>query len=467
MELRDYQRSLIDNIYSGWINGNRRIMAQLPTGAGKTIAIGHIVKQAVNDGARVAIIAHREELLTQAANKVSAIASTPVGIIKHGYKPDYERPIQVASVRSLVNRLEKLGNFDFLVIDEAHHSTASTYRKIISAYPDSYLLGVTATPIRLDGSGFRDSFDELVCGISVRELIELGHLTKPKIFATERPMRTEGVRKCGGDWSARGLARANDAIELAGDLVATYRELADGKRCLVFALSVAHSIAIAKKYNEAGIRAAHLDGSTPSDTRSRILDGFAQGKILVIANCQLFDEGLDIPAIEAVQIAKPTASLSRWLQMAGRALRPAPGKEVALILDHTENYANHGSPARTRYWSLDGIEKTPKREPMVATSRRERSGREPKRIVERGDRPLMEVIDSPFTELEWMEKLDQLFATQKERGYKPGWIYYQLVKMRPPLGIWKAFAIRKGYSPDWAKIVYSAQKSGNLLSHVS
>ena len=190
--------------------------------------------------------------------------------------------------------IDKVG---LIIIDEAHYSTAKTYRQIIERYPDAYQLGVTATPIRLDGIGFRDLFDELVCGLTIKELIKQKYLSRFRLYADPNPMSTKGVRMAQGDFSVKGLENANNLIQLSGQLIESYLEQAKGKRCLVFAINVDHSMMIAARYNQAGIPARHLDGTTPSQERQEILEQFRQGKILVLTNCQLFDEGLDLSLI--------------------------------------------------------------------------------------------------------------------------------------------------------------------------
>ena len=166
-QLRPYQIELIEKVYAYWSHGRKKILLQLPTGGGKTILFGAIAREFALRNEKVLVLAHREELILQAADKVEEIANCPIGIIKAGYQLNLDAPIQIASVQTLVNRLSLLEDVGLIVIDEAHHSTACTYKKILEAYPHAYQLGVTATPIRLDGSGFNDLFDELVTGVSI------------------------------------------------------------------------------------------------------------------------------------------------------------------------------------------------------------------------------------------------------------------------------------------------------------
>ena len=354
-QLRQYQSDLISKIHTGWAAGSRRIMAQSPTGSGKTVLIGHIAREVSCRGKRVLILAHRQELIQQAAEKVGTISGLPVGIVKAGHKSNYSHSIQVASVQSLVNRIDLLNKIDLVIVDEAHHSTATTYRKILAAYPEAYILGITATPYRLNRTGFRELYDELVCGMSIAELIDCGFLSKYRMFADAKPMITKGAKIKQGDYAVADIARLNNAKFLGSNLVESYRRYANGLRCLVFAVNIHHSIEIVASYNASGIPAIHLDGKTPQVDRSEALKQFASGRVRVISNCQLFDEGFDLPALEAVQLAVPTQSLSRYLQMIGRAMRPAEDKENAIIIDHTDNWKLHGLPDDERAWTLDGV----------------------------------------------------------------------------------------------------------------
>jgi superfamily II DNA or RNA helicase len=208
-QLRHYQTELIDRVTQSLNQGTRTIMLQLPTGGGKTIVFSHLIAHSNTWGHKSLILAHREELILQAAAKIQAITAIEPGIIKAGHKPDYSQPIQIASLQSLTRRLANCPQFDLVVVDEAHHSTAQSYRKILEAFPQSLILGVTATPIRLDGTGFRGLFDELICGITVKQLIEMGSLSPYRYYAPERSMSLTGVKKRGGDFTTESIELAN------------------------------------------------------------------------------------------------------------------------------------------------------------------------------------------------------------------------------------------------------------------
>jgi len=449
ISLRDYQASLLTHIYEQW-QQHRRVLAVLPTGSGKTVLFSAIANDFVARRGSVLVLAHREELITQAADKLQAIASCDVGIIKAGHKPNYDAPIQVASVQSMARRMASVREPALIIVDEAHHSAAATYRRILERFDGAYQLGLTATPARLDGTGFDDLFDSLVCGPTVQELIDAGHLCPFKLYADPRPMRT-GRKRC-GDYLTSDLARENPVIELSGNLINAYRQRCPQARCLVFAVNIEHSQAIAQRYNQAGIPAVHLDGDTPDDERREALAKLASGQLKVISNCNLFSEGLDLPMIEAVQIASPTASLVKWLQMCGRALRPSAGKDFAILLDHTNTWENLGLPTRKRLWGLDGIKEPEKGNPL--------------KFIEKEDGEVLEVeILEEETVLEaiaeehpvikpylkrWFAKWEALLATREERGYEPGWLFYQLQEMKPPLELWQAYADLRGYRRGWA-----------------
>ena len=450
MKLRDYQQELLVKVFEAF-NHYRRVMLQLPTGGGKTVLFSAIANELISLGYKVLVLAHRTELITQAAAKLATVTGSPIGIIKAGVKPNYDAPIQVASVQSLKRRLHHLDHTEFglVVVDESHHSTAKTYRHILDHFGEAYQLGVTATPIRTDGTGFNDLFDALICGPTIKELVEAGYLSDFKLYASANPMATQGARTKQGDFVAGDIAKLNPALELAGDLIQSYRQYADGKTCLVFCVNVAHSKAIAQRYCDAGISAVSVSAKTPKEERAAILTKFRQGQIKVITNCGLFCEGLDVPSLEAVQIARPTNSLALWLQIIGRVLRIFEGKTHGIILDHTANYAIHGLPTRRRQWSLYGVEqenKVIKRRPNGEVVEEQ----EPV-IIEEAPAQLVEVVEEEATEEQWWLQwwLEQV-NTQRLRNFKKGWLYHKLVEAKPPLFVWQQAAIALGYQAGWA-----------------
>jgi superfamily II DNA or RNA helicase len=358
--LRDYQVKIIDSIEAQIRYGKRRIMLQLPTGAGKTrcfveLAKRHTLNSYASDR-NCLIVAHRKELIDQAvlALKKEKINEWEIGVIKAGEIKNPNRVIQVASILSLIRTdFPKAG---LVIIDEAHHATSETYQQIINHYKDSIILGVTATPARTDGKGFRGSFEILLKGPNVTTLTAQKYLCPYKLYAyTKQRIDTSSVRIQAGDYQLNQLADVVMQSEVRADLVDSWKKHAFGKQTVVFAVNVELSKQYAAAYNAAGYRAEHIDGDTPTKVRTAILERFKDGRTKILCNCNIVTEGFDVPEMQCVQIVRPTKSLIFWLQMIGRSLRTSKGKTHAIILDHTDNYQRLGLPDSKRQWSLDGV----------------------------------------------------------------------------------------------------------------
>lgn len=448
IRLRDYQHSAIQETFRSWHCGDRRALLQLPTGGGKTVIFAEITRQFVVKGSRVLVLVHREELLRQSIAKLQQVCQGEVGAIKAGYPETPLAPIQVASVQTLVKRPIDLEQFDLVIVDEAHHAAAGTYQAILEACPNAYHLGVTATPKRLDGKGLSDLFDCLIPGPSVRELIEQGHLSQYRMFAPAAAIETKGVRSLGGDFNVGQLRQAALADGVMGAIVPSWLELAQGKQTVVFCVDIEHSQSVCEAFLEQGIVAAHLDGTIPTDERRNVLGAFRDRKITVLTNCGIISEGLDIPGIEAVQILRPTQSVSLYLQQIGRALRPVEGKEYAIVVDHTTNWVEHGLPDDEREWSLDGTEKR-QRQHLERSQNGEVREIEQCEISHDTSIRLAEVSGSADPEL--IAKLDALIKQQQRFGYKPGWVAYRFLELKPSVVELRICAGRLGYKTGWVR----------------
>ena len=359
MELRDYQQKILQQSRDSMRRGNRRLLLCSPTGSGKTAISSHIVKSASEKGLRCGFLCHRKELIEQ-TDKTFKMVGIEAGIIAAGTEPDYENPVQIASIDTLYRRRDKVPPFDLLVIDEAVHITARTWRSVVETWPDAWRIGLTATPRRLSGEGFDDLFDDLIMGPRVRDLISDGWLAPFRLFAPPT-VDTTGLPIQAGEYATCRVDALVNRKAITGDVIEHYRKLADGKQAVVFCASVQHSLAVRKEFLGTGYKAAHIDGKTPPAERARIIDAFKQGDYQVLTNVNLVTEGFDVPGMEVCILLRPTRSLAMYLQMVGRVLRPAENK-TALILDHVGNVREHGMPDHPHEWTLIGKTRSERRE---------------------------------------------------------------------------------------------------------
>lgn len=349
--LRDYQATLIERARQALREKCKSMVLVLPTGGGKTCISGTIIGNAASRGNTCWFINHRRELIKQ-SSKTFRMVGIDHGIVSAGFQPLPRAPVQICGIQSLANRLELLPPPDLIVWDECHHVAAGTWAKIFSLYPDAIHIGVTATPCRLDGAGLGDWFSRMIEGPTMQWLIENGFLSKYRLFGAAE-LALSGLKRSGGDFAHGQLEALVDKAAIIGDAVEHYQKHCPGARNIVFAASIRHSQHIVDQFNAAGYPAAHLDGSMDPGYRDRILAAFERGDLRVLSNVDLFGEGFDVPAIEAVTLMRPTMSTGLYLQQVGRALRPAPGKTHAVILDHVGNWKRHGLPDEIREWNLD------------------------------------------------------------------------------------------------------------------
>jgi len=334
IQLRDYQQEAIEALRQAYAEGIRAPAVVLPTGAGKTVIFSSMAATARQ---RMLILAHRDELISQAADKVRSIApNVDLGIVK-AERNESDRRVVVASVQSLINpvRREALGDIGIIVCDEAHHATAKTYRKIFDHFPDAFRIGFSATLARTDGAALGEVWDDVVYTRSIQDMIEDGYLVKPRgIHVSVADLHLENV-KVRGDFTERDLGR--ELIRaLAPELAAkAYVEHASDRSGLLFTPTVEAAYAFGDALNDQGVKTEVVHGAMPVDERRGILARLESGETQVVSNCMVLTEGFDCPRVSCVVIARPTKSAPLYTQIVGRVLRPFPGKVDALVLDIT------------------------------------------------------------------------------------------------------------------------------------
>lgn len=362
-QLRDYQNENKQKIYNEWQMGHR-IMLQMPTGTGKTRLFVSIVKDlqqwSINNkkALRTLILAHRQELIAQISENVGFRYGIAHGIIMSSYEEKPKLPTQVASVQTLSRRLEKWKDkdFDIIIIDEAHHTKASTYLNIIQTFKNARILGVTATPYRMNGEGFRPVFDKLIISPSVSEFIDMGYLSNYEYYSikpdSELYRQIEEINEfsVNGDFAESALTRIIDKPKIRAKIVDTYLRYAKGKKGIVYTIDISHNKSVCDSFNKNNLKAISIDSNTSKEEREKFIRDFKNGKIDIICNVNIFSEGFDCPDVEFIQLARPTKSLSMYLQQVGRGFRTHLNKEKLIVLDNVGLYNRFGLPSAKRKW---------------------------------------------------------------------------------------------------------------------
>jgi DNA repair protein RadD len=469
IDLRPYQALVIAEFQRCVERGDRSILLVAPTGSGKTVIGAAIINCAIALGHRVLVIAHRREIITQTRDKLVANGVNP-GIVLAGFETEL-RPyanVQVAGIQTLHARAIRSNRMPmpaatYLIIDEAHHARASSYQKVLDAYPDAVVIGLTATPVRGDGRGLGNIFETMVEAPQIAELIKQGHLVPTKVYAPVDRDVAKGVQTQTGDYVVSALSARMNTDQLVGDVVADWLRHGERRRTVAFAVDVAHSVHIRNAFLEFDVRAEHLDGSTPKTERDAILARLASGETEVVSNCAVLTEGWDMPAVGCLILARPTRQLGLYRQMVGRVLRPAEGKIDAIILDHSGAVYRHGLPEDHIEWTLD----IDRRAENPTQARRER-GEEPKlrecpscktvmaappchacgwmpaprrgqdRDFADGELGLVVSGKAQAGTLQPHEQLQfyrELRGFARDRGFKDGWAFHQCEK--------------RGFTPPW------------------
>lgn len=358
--LRHYQARAVDAIAAAARARDHAVIAQCATAGGKTPLAAAVAVRAVAKGNRVLFLAHRTELRRQGRDKLVAMGLPAASIAMLGERgADHAAPVKILSIQS-AGRLALLPEAEVVIVDECHRAVGPTYKRVLGHYDRAFILGLTATPDRLDGRPMRQVFQRIILVANPSELVAQGYLVEPTVWTVPPEQLPElvDVGHHGGDFDRRALAVAVRKRHLVGSIVEHWLRRAEGRRTLVFASSREHSREIAEAFVAAGVRAVHVDGKTRAVLRKRALEQLAAGEIDVLCSCDIFIEGLDVPSVKCIVLARPTESVTIYLQSVGRALRPWEGI-TALVLDHAGNARRHGLPTDDRVYSLDGRRKGP------------------------------------------------------------------------------------------------------------
>lgn len=358
LDLRDYQLRAIDDLRANILAGHRRQVLVMPTGGGKTVVAAAMIKSAIGRGKRCLFLAHRRELIDQTIEKLHRFGVMAGVIMAGDRRRDDYLTVQVASVQTLARRAQR-PHADLIIVDETHHCVSETYRKVIDAYPDATVVGLTATPWRTDKRGLSDIYSTSVLASTPAELMKAGALVPYDAFAYDAPDLHQ-VRVSMGEFNQKDLALACNTQVLVGSVVREYLAHAAGRRAILFPVNIAHSQSLVAEFRAAGVSAEHVDCNTPAPVRAAAMERFRYGDLLVLSSVGVLTEGFDAPVAEVCIIARPTKSLSLHLQMIGRVLRPSPGtgKSRALIHDHSGNLMRHGFPDDERDYALTATPKS-------------------------------------------------------------------------------------------------------------
>ncbi len=355
--LRDYQIEICEKVNEAF-GKHRSVMMQMPTGTGKTVVLASLVKQYLNRDAdcAVLIVAHRIELIEQTGAFLSHFG-IDYGVIAGGKWPAVFKRVMVASVQTLSKNLDIDLAPSLVVIDEAHHTLAKTYQMLWTAWPEAKFLGLTATPYRMSGDGFTDLFEVLVDSWSVKQFIADGWLSPYDYYSirpdSEEQQEIDSLKKRGadGDFQMKELREKLDVRPSIERLFESFERFAFDKKGIIYAIDIAHAEHIAEYYRLQGVNAVAISSKTPAKERAEVIRTFKdENSIQILVSVDLFSEGFDCPDVEFIQMARPTLSLAKYLQMVGRGLRPCKGKQCCTIIDNVGLYRTFGLPSVDRDW---------------------------------------------------------------------------------------------------------------------
>ena len=430
--LRPYQTDAIDQIRAAFnVRGSKRVLLHMATGSGKTVIFCYLLKKLAEAQQHALMIVRGRQLVDQASQRLDR-EGVDHGVLmaKHWrYRP--KQAIQICSIDTLVSR-QLTPHADMIIIDEAHLATTGGYQKFLQNYPETPILGVTATPYLYMG-GLADT---VIKPVSLLQLVEQGYLVGPRYYVPTVP-DVSRVTIQRGDYNQMQLGEAMDRGELLGDILTHWKVIGGDRPSLAFCVNVAHSRHLAARFCEAGIPAAHCDADTPLAERNEKIAQLEQGKLKVLTNVNIWATGVDIPFLGCIVLARPTQSYILFVQQLGRGTRAVDGKKDFLVLDHAGNVLRHGF-----------IEQ----DPEACLVKKEKKDAVPRGIqikvcrecyaAYRGDKcpvcgavKVMEIKQEKFWRLREVKALTpeqeyiiQLKQTARTKGYKRGWVWHRFVQ---------------------------------------
>lgn len=433
-ELRPYQQKLVNQLYDAWGSGYKAPCIVLPCGGGKSVIVAEIAKQFTLKFKNVLFLVHRKELCQQ-------IADT---FIKWGVNMEY---CKICMVQTVCRHLNKITKPDLIITDENHHSKANSYKKIYDYFPDVKRVGVTATPVRLNGSGLKDVNDKLILGVTAKWLIENNNLAPYDYYAPPLQKQKPKFHIRNGEFVTSDILAFYDKPNIYGDIVKHYKKLADGKQAIAYCAAISQSEKLCNEFNANGITAAHIDAKTPKSVRSEIIERFRNGKVKILSNVDLISEGFDVPDCEVSILARPTKSLTLYIQQSMRCMRYKTDKR-AIIIDHADNWERFGLPDDDREWTLEGEKKKtisgeapvktcPDCFSVVSASLRfcthcghkfvskARGVHKETELIKVTEKMILERRVRNYLTPADCKNMSELQEYARQRGYKPGWAYYQ------------------------------------------
>lgn len=435
MELRDYQIKAINDVHSAWAHGYKRPCVVMPCGAGKSITVADMAKRTTDNKKRVLFLVHRQELCEQIYNT----------FLNYGVDMTL---CEIGMVQTISRRLDRMLEPALIITDENHHCLAASYRKIYDHWSNVCCIGVTATPIRLNGSGLGEVNDCLIIGPTVRELIDRKCLSDFDYYAPPVADLSGLKTKRTGDFDPDEIEKALNKPQIYGDVISYYHELAEGRQAVCYCATISHSKAMAAEFGANGISAEHIDGDTPKAERKEIIRKFRDGELTILCNVDLISEGFDVPDCSAVILMRPTKSLTLYIQQAMRCMRYKPDKR-AVIIDHVGNVHRFGLPDQNIEWSLSP-KRTPKKSAHDKTDEDLNIVQCPKcffthqpaescpncgyvypvkeehTLKESKEARLERITETVrhYQQPKECRSHEELVAFAKNKGYKPGWVYY-------------------------------------------